>query len=217
MNKLEKILIVVGIITAIILSIVALESKPLAHSVVMTGSVAGQGVPSVYDNVSLTGILQTGVNPNGNLNAIPSQFATGTIYAQGGVIQGGNCSIVQASSTLTPNTIYLTASQIFGCTLLSITNGSTTGALAVVLPASSTVTSLANAGDTSDMSIYAASTTAGNIIVQATTTAGFSISSPIGIASTTAASSTYPSGKTGELIVNRLPTTGLNAELIPGI
>ena len=106
MNKIEKILIVVGIILAIAVAYLFLHKSPTAS---MVGEVAGAGVPSVFDNVSMTGVLQAGVNPNSNLTAIPTQFATGTVYAQGDLIQGGQCSV---SSVISTTTLNLTAAQL---------------------------------------------------------------------------------------------------------
>jgi hypothetical protein len=206
MTKIQKILIVVVVAIALVL-IGWVAHKP-SSSPAMVGAVAGQGVPSGFDNVSLTGILQVGVNPNGNLNAIPTQFATGTVYAQGDLIQGGLCSV---SSVVSTTTLNLTAANL-ECSTLSITNSSSS-ALTVNLPASSTLTYLANAGDETDTYIYSASTTGANITIANGT--GFTLNSSLTTASSTAATTTITAGTLGYIASVRLPTTNLIGLMLP--
>lgn len=203
MTKLQKILIVV--VVAVALVVVGWVAHTSPKPIAMVGEVAGQGVPSGFDNVSLTGVLQVGVNPNGNLNAIPTQFATGTVYAQGDLIQGGACAVSSTTS------ITLTAANL-QCTELSVTNLGA-GTLTVTLPASSTLTYLANNGDETDTYIYAASTTAGNLLFANGT--GYTLNSPITSASTTAATSTITAGAMGSINTLRLPTTNLIGLILP--
>lgn len=178
-----------------------------------SGSVAsGYGVPTVFDNVNLLGSLVTGVS-TGNPTVSPNtNYSAGTVYAAGDLIQGGLCTITATASSTA--SIQLTSANL-GCTTLVVNTASTTGTLTLVLPASSTMTSLANIGDESDTYVYAASTTGNNIVIAATTTAGYSISSPIGIASTTAASTTIQAGKIGILFSTRLPTTNIYGVVVP--
>ena len=196
-----------AIIAVLVLAVGYLAIPKSSHTPTVAAGVPGTGEPTLYDNVNLTGSLIAGVNPN-NGPVYPSNFVTGTVYAQGDFIQGGSCAI---SSVVSTTTLNLTAAQL-ACTQIDITNSSSS-ALTVNLPASSTVTSIANIGDESDTYIYAASTTAGNLTIVAGT--GFSIASPIGVASTTAASSTVVAGTMSIFNINKLPTTNLLGLLIP--
>lgn len=217
MLKLKNILIVV----VVALVAIAVGYKLNSTQNYSTGT-AGQGVPSGFDNVNLWGGLQVGVS-EGNPNVMPvygvgSIWASGAIvssstaYIQGGgVTTGGLCTLSAASTT---NTVYLTVSNL-ACSTLSVTTGTTTVALSVVMPASSTISTNLFAGDVRSLNIYAASTTGGNLIISATTTAGFSMNSPLGIASTTAATTTISAGEIGILNYTRLPTTDIYGGILP--
>lgn len=208
---------IVGIIAAIIIVVVGIIYLVPNHSSVK--GISGTGEPSGFDNVSLTGGLKVGVAQGdvslpgygvGSIWASSTIISSSTLYAQGGITSGGICSISSASTTAT---IYLTNLNLL-CTELSITSGTST-TLIVTLPASSTMTALSYPGDASNLYIYAASTTAGNLIIAGTTTAGFSINSTLGIASTTAATTTVIAGEAGIFDYFRLSTTDMYGMITP--
>ncbi len=213
MTKSNKILAVVVAILAVISIALFMGKKNYA-----VGS-AGNGVPTGFDNVNLTGALQIGVtegNPNvfspygvGSLWTSGVIVSSSTLYTQGGSTSGGLCTVstVAASTTLT-----LTAANL-ACSTLSITSGTST-TLTVTLPATSTITSrLLYSGDVERLMIYSASTTAGVIVFSNGT--GFTLLSPLTIASTTAATTTLSAGKLAELSIVKLPTTDIEAIFLP--
>lgn len=210
-----KLKYIIGIVAVLILALFV-KFEP---GVLVAG--AGSGEPSGFDNVPLTGGLKLGVTPgdvslpsygNGSLLVTGPLVASSTAYFAQDIVEGGICSRSLASTT---NTYLVTSSDLQNCSMISITSGSTTGSVAVQLPATSTVTGFVNPGDSATLYVYAASTTANNLVITATTTAGFAIASPIGIASTTAASSTIPAGNVGILDILRLPTTNMTAVITP--
>lgn len=148
----------------------------------------------------------------------------GLVYTQGGIQFGGGSSslTIASSSTTTALTAVNFGTNNVGVVnsnynLILITTGTTTYTEAINLPASSTFPTsfLPNAGDSDDIYFYAASTTASNLILVSGT--GFTIKSPIGVASTTAASSTLQAGGVVVMNILRLPSGNLLGLLMPAI
>lgn len=200
MTKLEK--IVLGIVVVIVIGVATIFGTLGFHGKAPTTPTQVQkSVGAQYQNDIwyFTG-------------APFSQVDTGLIYGQGGIIEGNGvssaCSLTPASSTAG---VTLTAANLI-CSTLFVTSATST-TFTLTLPASSTMSSLVNSGDSQLTYIYAASTTAGNIVLAGGT--GFTLASPIAVASSTAASSTIAAGTVGILDQVRLPTTNLIGIITP--
>ncbi len=203
MNKTIK--IIAGTIVGLLAIFGAYKLLPT--SVARYGDIShiSGGLQVMLSNVGDTftvGTTATGFSISGS---------AGSVYTGGGITFGGG---VYSTSTASTSAAVTLSALAFPYNLISFTTGTSTTNV-ITLPASSTfpTTWLANAGDSDDIYIYAASTTGG--VLQFANGTGFTLSSPIGIASTTAASSTIPAGSVAVLKVLRLPNTNLQAVFIP--
>lgn len=93
----RKILLIVTISLVIIGILSAIVKSPVSHKKYSVGS-AGNGVPSGFDNVNLTGSLQVGISA-GNPNVMPT-YGVGSIFALGQIV---------SSSTITATNIITSA------------------------------------------------------------------------------------------------------------
>lgn len=160
MSKKTIIGIAIAVIVALLVGYVVARTTSSGGATLAGGS----GVPTVFDNVNLTGSLQTGVSVNnaqtltthgaGSLFANGTLGSSGIIYGATGVTEGG------INSTSTPASLTLAATDIQNISLLNDTP--TVGSVTLTFPASSTLTSyLANPGDSDTFAIFNATSTSG--------------------------------------------------------
>ena len=152
-------------------------------------------------------------NPYGT--GVPLSIDTnGVLYTGAGMTYGGG--IYATSTASTTATATLASQGMIGYNMISFTVGTSTATVVATLPASSTFPStfLANVGDSATLYFYAASTTGSNIQLASST--GFAVYTSAGVGSSTNTGGyTTTAGKVSVLDIVRLPTTDLQATLMP--
>lgn len=150
----NSIKITLAVIVGIILGCVAMVIlRPTQTKVGFVGEAAGAGVPTVLDNLNLSGSLVTNVSV-GNPLVMPTGLV-GSIYAGNTLTVGGSQTIATSGS----GTLLASAIQ---ASVLFYNPAAGTGAITLTLPATSSLTAfIPNQGDCQQLVINSASTTAG--------------------------------------------------------